>query len=241
MSVYNQEVEDIEIESVADLAEQMVYRLSGCDPTMIRKQLQAAYADFARVTKCFMTTRMIETEEDCLDYPVVATLPYMYVDAISSVWIDNYRLLTPLQYRVSLAHGVPTVHLVNAAESNKKYSLTRPDGSVNPQVTRAQVEQVGGNLFEPKMLRIRLVEMPRVGSEFAPRWFFDKYGEGVIAGAFVRLFSMTGKAWSDAAQAQSELLRYENFTTNARLESVSDEASPFGNGAVCAIDTSGLL
>lgn len=241
MSVHNAEIEDIEIESIADLAEQMVYRLNGCDPTMIRKMLQVAFADFARVTKCFTTEYEFETEEDECVYPVSATLPKMYVDSVCAVWLDGRRLVCPRQYRTSVIGGTPTIMLNDSAVerlSSSRYSMTRPDGSVCESAIRAAIDRAA---FEPQTIRVRIVELPRIGSEAAPRWFLDKYGEAVVAGALVRLFGMTGKAWSDPAQAQTELVRYENFTTNARIDSASEDGSPVGNGHIDTIDTSGLL
>lgn len=240
MSERNPEIEEIEIESVADLDEQMVYRLSGCDPAMIRKSLQSAFADFARVTACFTTEREFWTKDGELVYPVAPKLSGMYVDSICAVWLDGRRLSRPEQYFTGVICGTPTVRLVCDAGGafSSRYALTRPDGSMNPIATRVAVER---RAFEPQRLRVRTVELPRTGSEKAPRWFLDKYGEAVVAGAFVRLFGMTGKAWSDPAQAQSELIRYENFTTKARLDSLAEDVSPVGNGHIDAIDTSGLL
>lgn len=240
MSERNPEIEEIEIESVADLDEQMVYCLSGCDPAMIRKSLQSAFADFARVTACFTTEREFWTKDGELVYPVAPKLSGMYVDSICAVWLDGRRLSRPEQYFTGVICGTPTVRLVCDAGGafSSRYALTRPDGSMNPIATRVAVER---RAFEPQRLRVRTVELPRTGSEKAPRWFLDKYGEAVVAGAFVRLFGMTGKAWSDPAQAQSELIRYENFTTKARLDSLAEDVSPVGNGHIDAIDTSGLL
>lgn len=238
MSEYNSEIEEIEIASIGELAEQMVYRLSGCDPTMVRKQLQVAFADFARVTRCFTTERVIETKNGVVEYPIMPTLPQMYVDTISSVWIDNRRLTCPEQYRAVLRHGMPTVVLTSGNLGTPEYVLERADGSATNLATRLAIES---RAYGSQILRVRLIEQPKIGSETAPRWFYDKYGEAVVAGAFVRLFNMTGKAWSDAAQGQAELLRYENFTTNARLDSVAEEGSPVGNGNINTIDTSMLV
>lgn len=95
--------------------------------------------------------------------------------------------------------------------------------------------------YEPQKIRVRIVELPKMGSEVAPKWFLDKYGEAVVAGALTRLFGMNGKPWADAVQAQSELIRYENFTTQARINSASEDGSQCGNGHIEAVDTSDLL
>lgn len=230
MSIYNQEVEDIELESIADLAEQMVFRLNGCTPTLIWKMLQIAYADFARVTCCFTTEYEFETEKDELCYPVSSTIPRMYVDTICAVWLDGRRLACPLQYRTSLIGGAPTILLNERAVS---------DFCTDEELVRHP--EYADRDYEPQKIRVRIVEQPKMGSEVAPRWFLDKYGEAVVAGALTRLFGMNGKPWTDAVQAQSELIRYENFTTNARVNSASEDPSQCGNGHIEAVDTSNLL
>lgn len=230
MSIYNDTVEDIELESIADLAEQMVFRLNGCTPTLIRKMLQIAYSDFARVTSCFTSEYDFETEKDELIYPISATMPKMFVDSIGAVWLDGRRLSCPKQYRTSVFGGVPQV-MLNERVMTDYYTPEelerRPDLENRP--------------YHPQMVRVRIVELPKMGSETVPRWFLDKYGEAVVAGALVRLYGMTGKSWTDAAQAQTELLRYENFTTQARLNSVGEDPSQCGNGHIDTVDTSGLL
>lgn len=230
MSRYNDEIEDVELESIADLAEQMVFRLNGCTPTMIRKMLQIAYADFARVTCCFTTEYEFETEEGELCYPVSSTIPKMFVDTICAVWLDGRRLVCPSQYRTALIGGTPTILFNDRALTDfctDDYLVRHPE--------------YADREYEPQKVRVRIVEMPKMGSEVAPRWFLDKYGEAIVAGALVRLYGMTNKPWTDAAQAQTELLRYENFTTNARINSASEDGSQCGNGHIDALDTSGLL
>lgn len=238
MGEHNAEIAELEIESVADLAEQVVYRLPGCDPVMVRKTLQAAYADFARVTKCFTGERELETQEGVQAYPVLPSLPQMYVDSICAVWLDGRRLRMPQDCRTAVLYGTPVVQIRADDAANSRYSLARPDGSVTAASVRREVES---RAYEPQKLKIRFVELPKMGSEDAPRGFLDKYGEAVVAGALVRLFNMTGKAWTDTAQAQSELVRYENFTTQARLDSVDADSSPVGNGHVETLDMSVLL
>ena len=230
MSAYNDDIEDIELASIADLAEQMVFRLNGCTPTLIRKMLQIAYADFARVTCCFTNEYEFETEKDEICYPVANTLPKMYVDSIGSVWLDGRRLVCPRQYRTSLLGGTPTIIFNDRTLAdcyNDEELLRHPEYS--------------DRAYDPQKVRVRIVEIPCMGSEEAPKWFLNKYGEAVVAGALTRLYGMSNKSWTDSAQAQSEMIRYENFTTNARINSASEDPSQCGNGHIETVDTSDLL
>lgn len=241
MNEFHSEIEDSEIASVADLAEQVVYRLGGCDTVTVRKTLQSAYADFARATKCFTTWYEFRTNGHDLVYRVSATLPKMYVDSICAVWLDGRRLVFPVQYKTSVLYGQPTIILRDSTVggmASSRYALDRPNGDSVLTAIHRRVERMS---FEPHTVRVRLVEMPKIGSECAPSWFLDKYGEAVVSGALIRLLGMANKPWSDPQQAQAELVRYENFTTSARIDSASEDGSPVGNGHIDTIDTSGLL
>lgn len=230
MSKYNKDIEDMEIESIADLAEQMIFRLNGCTPTMVRKMLQIAFADFARVTCCFTNEYGFETEKDELYYPVPSTLPKMFVDTICAVWLDGRKLTCPMHYRTTMINGTPTI-IFN--------TRTLSDFCTEDEIVRHP--EYADRDYTPQKVRVRIIEIPNMGSETAPRWFLNKYGEAVVAGALVRLYGMNGKPWADPVQAQSELIRYENFTTNARINSTSEDGSQCGNGHIETIDTSVLL
>ncbi len=87
-------------------------------------------------------------------------------------------------------------------------------------------------------LRVAIQHVPMYGEEDAPKWFIDRYGQAIVAGALSRLFAMTGKAWSDTNQAKTEMVTWENYLTEARVDSVTGGTK---NGHVEAIDTSTLL
>ena len=201
-----------EMADVAALAENVVYRLPGVADVMVRKMLQVAYADFARLSCCFVSWRDIETEEDEASYPVAAMIPGMTVMSVSEVRLDGRKLVAGRDYRIFAAGVVPVVVL-------EDHTLTA----------------------DPRTLSIRAVELPKYNSEKAPRWFIEKYGEAVVAGALVKLYGMGGRRWSDADMARQEMVRYENFCTEARLNSLSADGSQSGSGSVNPIDMSGVL
>lgn len=201
-----------EMADVAALAENVVYRLPGVADVMVRKMLQVAYADFARLSCCFVSWRDIETEEDEASYPVAAMIPGMTVTSVSEVRLDGRKLVAGRDYRIFAAGVVPVVVL-------EDHTLTA----------------------DPRTLSIRAVELPKYNSEKAPRWFIEKYGEAVVAGALVKLYGMGGRLWSDADMARQEMVRYENFCTEARLNSFSADGSQSGSCSVNSLDTSSLL
>ena len=221
-----------EFESIAALAEKLVYRLPGCDNEMIRRQLQDTYRDFCRLSSCFTLPREMEIEDGERHYPVPSLFPGTYVDSVTEVWLDGRKLFAPRDYVVEIGR-TPVICL-----SHRNV----PDG----QGDRERELAASGELSDrshgcDRHLRVTAIEIPKNGSERAPRWFYDKYGDAIVSGALSKLFAMTGKAWSDPAQATTENVRYENFLTEARVRSAYAPDGGSGSGAISALDTSGLL
>lgn len=69
---------------------------------------------------------------------------------------------------------------------------------------------------ESAYMEVTCVEVPRIGSEQAPRLFIERYGDAIVSGALYRLMSMSGRAWSDPQQAAIEARLYENALTEHR-------------------------
>ena len=218
-----------EYESIASLAQNVIIHVPGCADMEVRKALQAAYADFCRCSSCYCLRREIELEAGEREYPVVAVMPGCFVDSVTEVRLGSRRLVAGRDYRVTSSGCVMLVladHLVPDAPTAEQVA-SRPEMAM-PR--------------DPQVLVVTAIDLPKMGSEKAPRWFFNKYGEAVVAGALVRLLNMTGKAWTDGSRAQHELIRWENYLTDARLRSVyADDRSANGGGSISALDTSGLL
>jgi len=70
------------------------------------------------------------------------------------------------------------------------------------------------------VLDVECVEIPRLGSEIAPSWLIQRFGDAIASGVLARLMAMTGKAWSDAQQAAIEMRAYENALTETRSRSM---------------------
>lgn len=226
---FEQEQYAPEITSIAMLAEGMVLRLPGATDIEIRKALQEAYVDFCRLSSCFTFRREIELEKDERDYPVPTHVPGAYVDSITEVRIGGRKLVAPFDYEIE----VGSTPIIRVAERHIIDFITEHDRASRPEFHAIS--------RKPRMMHVTAIDIPKPGSERAPRWFYAKYGEAVVAGAFVKLFGMTGKPWSDGVQAQHELVRWENALTEARVRSAYAPDGGSGSGAISALDTSGLL
>ena len=159
-----------------------------------------------------MTVRKIPLEAGETLYPLSSMIPDCRVECVRGVRLYGGSLREGFDYQVIT--GISPALKVNAS------ALPSKDG-------------------EERFLAVECLEMPNSGSERVPKWFIRKYGDAISAGALVRLFSMTGKAWSDPAQARIELGRWEGYVAGARLGSMS--GSPSGNGRFNAVDMSEVL
>lgn len=220
-----------EYSTVATLAQNVVLHVQGCTDIEIRKALQTAYADFCRLSSCLNHESIIELEPSESRYPVVAMTPGCFVDSVTEVRYRSRKLTPGRDYRVLNVGGVVMIEL---GEHVTPDAPTTEQIAARPELTSSQQT--------PDTITVTSIDLPRMGSEKAPRWFFDKYGEAVVSGALIKLFGMSGKSWTDGVRAQHELIRWENYLTEARLRSVySDERSMSGGGSLSALDTSGLL
>jgi hypothetical protein len=87
-------------------------------------------------------------------------------------------------------------------------------------------------------VEVSWIEIPSLSSENAPKWLIDKYGDALCSGVLGRLYSMSGKAWSDPQMAVIEGQRYEAVVNQvcAQLYSVD------GSGKLGSVyDTSDLI
>jgi hypothetical protein len=89
-------------ESIAELAENVVYRVPGCDDLMIRKTLQEVYRDFCRRSCALRTVRKITFWSD--ECPIFPVTPDCEVVSISSVSVNGHRLEEGRRYRVTSCH-----------------------------------------------------------------------------------------------------------------------------------------
>ena len=212
MNSFQEERDTPEYATIAELAENVVYRVPGCDDETVRRALRDSYGEFCRLANALVTEQEIDLEPGECDYPIPNRTPDCRVECVRFVRFHRRVLTEGRDYRISA--GVPPIMTVH------DLFLPANDG-------------------EKRSIVVSCLEMPNHGSERVPRWFVRKYGEAIVAGALVKLFSMSGRAWADQVQARIELGKWEGYVASARLGSVN--GSPFGNGHVDAVDTSDLL
>ena len=93
---------------------------------------------------------------------------------------------------------------------------------------------------KPPFVLVEAVEVPRISEERAPRQFLRRYGDAIVDGALVRLFSMTNRPWSDPEQARQHGIAYSNALNEARLRGMN--GGPAANaGKSFALDMRGMV
>lgn len=195
---FQQDQERPELEKLSELAENLVYRLPGCDRLMIRKTIQEVYREFCRETKCLSSTFNYPMEDRVREYPLYP----MYggiVGEIRSVRIDGRLLTKDSQYTI--------------INGNCPIVVVRHPW-VKPPCRPFYDHEL---LSRRPLMTVKAVEYPMLNAEESPVWFIERHGESICSGVLSRLMSQTGKAWSDAAQAGAELVRYENAKSEARM------------------------
>ena len=214
---FQQEQERPELETISELAENLVFRLPGCDDVMIRKTLQEVYREFCRETKCLTAERIIDIEPGRPEYPLFSAFGGVVTD-VRAVAIGHQRLMAGVDYTT---HGAAPVVLTLA----RRWTGEAPE---NVPPAEAHIHA------RPVKVRVLQEEAPALNSEKAPRGFIALHGEAICAGVLARLFAMTGRAWSDPQQAAMERINYENAKSEERMKRETPPGGRF-------IDTSGVL
>lgn len=186
---FQEELEKPEFDTLATLAEGLVYRLPGCDDLMLRKTIREVYREFCDETKCLCGQREIALEEGVAEYPV-APLFGGVVTEVRYVYDGDRFLKAGRAYRAAFGN-VAAIELL---------------GSWIPKK-----EDEGKTLF------VEAVEIPRLEDERCPRWFIGKHGDAIQNGVLARLCAMTGRAWTDASVAADARVRYENAKSELRM------------------------
>lgn len=176
---FEAEFERPEYETLASLAQNLVYRLPGCDDTTVRLTLREVYSDFCRRSCCLRVRR---------HFPVDKSGVY-YIPVASGGRIRNVT-------EVSL-RGRPL-------REGRDWTTNGSMVFVLRHIAEEVVDSSTWNTVE-----IAWVELPAFGTEDVPRDIMARHGEALCAGALARLFSQTQKPWSDPQLAAVEAARYE--------------------------------
>ena len=239
---YQIEREMVEPRSVAELAEDVEFRLPGCSEVLVRKSLRTAYRDFCRLTQCYRTVRRAApcpgTAAEAWTYPVIPQIPGCQVDAVSSVTVNGVRLKdSEWEARVF------PLFTVSIRRMPERFAKCRCALHAGPHHGRDPWRWPHGPLHPDPCgwdkVDIEVVEVPRFDSESAPAWFLDRFADAVISGALAKLFAMQGRPWTDPAQCQQETVRWENFCTVAKLNSLTK--GQLGDCETDMVDMGGVL
>ncbi len=204
-----------EIGTVAELAENLVYRLPGCADLMIRKTIQEVYREFCCETKCLTSARALEIEPGCAEHPLFPAFGGTVTD-VRAAAIGPYRLKRGLDYATRGAR--PTVLVLSprwagGPPQSGGMALPAPAPCETPPVPPAEAEPHA----PPRVLRVVQEEIPGLNCENAPRGFIERHGEAICSGVMFRLCSMSGRPWSDANVAALERVNYENAKSEERM------------------------
>lgn len=91
---FENEMEAREVETLASLAEDIVFRLPGCTDLMVRKTIQSVYRDFCKKTSVLVTHRKIDIVNGVAHYGVAPLLRGCVVGCIRSARI-RHRDIVP--------------------------------------------------------------------------------------------------------------------------------------------------
>ena len=105
-SEFDNELEAPEMEALANLAENLIYRLPGIADIMVRKTIQEVYRDFCRRSCCLHGRRYLKIGHDCDGKVLFAPLYGGMVDLVTDVCINGHRL-----YDTDYVNRGGTVHL----------------------------------------------------------------------------------------------------------------------------------
>ena len=245
MGDFAAEWERPDFESVPTLAENAEWRLPGNVTVPLRKSLQEAYRDFCRRSAALRTWRKVDLIDGVTRYAVAPILSGE-IDCIAQVvWshsraeVRGWRAFGDAPPQIEIPRWVSGRHLIECEFAPRvEYVQAHENTGVTPvEIAVEEDEPPRPRLWS---VLVEVVEVPYVNEERAPKAFLARYGEAILSGALVRLFSMQGKAWTDAEQARQHGIHYENAIAEARLRGM--RGGPAANaGKTNAIDMSGMV
>ncbi len=191
-SDFHEDVETTSFTRLADLADNLVYRLPGCDHLTIRKTLQEVFREYCRETKCFQFVHHVDLGPGEASFGVSPLLPNDVMGEIREVRCDRVKLRIGIDCFVEGAS--PAVVVLS-----RRFMPSADDPEAKVRIS------------------VLAVEYPSIGSEDVPESFVDAHGDAIVSGVMSRLCSMQNKPWSDPQVAMAELARYQSAKSEARM------------------------
>ena len=213
----NEEAEAIEIRHLGDLAGEMVYRLPGYSPLMIRKELQRAWVEFANrtgVLRFQVKTALVAGKRKYgFGSPVPAT--------ISRVWDIHFAYEDE-----------------NGAVHHDPHQLWDKVGYANngERATVILDFDIGEDDLQGRNRLCCLLECrPLVAGEDIPAPIYARWGHAIVAGAMAHLCSLGGgRPWADTALAQQSLIEFQNAMGEASRAAMGN-----GRGDISVVNREG--
>jgi hypothetical protein len=254
MSAFETEWEKPEFDSVPSLAENAVYLLPECNDVILRKTLQEVYRDFCKRSAALRTWRKVvppHKEADGLfgrghDFVSFgfAVTPVLSgeIDCVTQVCLVGpgwHRHVRDWRFACS-SFMLYIPHL-----SEHDFFVGRFDANlVQHRVNVGTLPPEDGAEEPPRPMPVAVwveaVEIPSLNEERAPKAFLRRYGDAIVDGALARLFSMSGRPWSDPEQARQRGLSYSNALSEARQRGMN--GGPDANaGRGFALDLSSMV
>lgn len=99
---FDEEREPAEVETVAQLAANVVWRLPGCDDEAVRRALQSAFADFCRGSCALTAVRRVEVgpRDSVCELCVSPSREGRFVDCVKGVRKDSRDLVQGRDYSI---------------------------------------------------------------------------------------------------------------------------------------------
>ncbi len=213
---FQSEIEPPELETLADLSENVVYRLNGCDDLTVRKTLQEVAREFVRETQALTSRQMLESLGHGV-YPVPALFGGRVVE-VREVSVPHGRKLRrgvdwdfddaqqPLVVRLLR----PLATVAGGHDGRDPVRFTPGVNIVGEETSQTQAEEA----------RVVAVSVEHLGmfTEKLPRAFLQTHGDAICSGVMARLCSMVQRPWTDPQVAADELRRYENAKSELRMK-----------------------
>ena len=241
MSAFETEWEKPEFDSVPSLAENAVYLLPECNDVILRKTLQEVYRDFCKRSAALRTWRKAAPS---LHGGGAAVAPVLSgeIDCVTQVCLVGpgwHRHVHDWRF----AGNPPMLCIPHLAEHD--FFVGRFDANlVQHRVNVGTLPPEDGAEEPPRPMPVAVwveaVEIPSLNEERAPKAFLRRHGDAIVDGALARLFSMSGRPWSDPEQARQRGLSYSNALSEARQRGMN--GGPDANaGRGFALDLSSMV
>lgn len=215
-NTFQSEVEPPELESLADLSENVVYRLNGCDDVTVRKTLQEVAREFVRETQALTARQRLEPLGHGI-YPVPALFGGRVVEVREVSVPHGITLRRGVDWDFDDAQQPPVVRLLRPLAKVACGHDGRDEVRFTPGVNIVGEEGVCAKVEEARVVAVT-VENLGMFTENLPRAFLQTHGDAICSGVMARLCSMGQRPWSDPQVAADELRRYENAKSELRMK-----------------------